>query len=173
MRGRLHLILSDRDGRPVAERRATNTVMRSGAAIVAELFLGQGQPVTHMAVGVSDADPDDTGRTALSNEAFGSDPPLTGATRAQVSPGSIVFDTDDVKRQVRVRMRATLPNDASVGKIREAGLVALVPAADPADPPTERLYNRVTFAPIEKGDDHELTLFWEVEFPFGDLSFSF
>ena len=31
------------------------------------------------------------------------------------------------------------------------------------------LYNRVTFAPVTKGDDHELTLFWEVEFPFGDL----
>ena len=31
------------------------------------------------------------------------------------------------------------------------------------------LYNRVVFAPVDKGDDHELTLFWEVEFPYGDL----
>jgi hypothetical protein len=31
------------------------------------------------------------------------------------------------------------------------------------------LYNRVTFAPIQKGDDHELTLFWEITFPYGDL----
>jgi hypothetical protein len=27
----------------------------------------------------------------------------------------------------------------------------------------------VVFAPVDKGDDHELTLFWEVEFPYGDL----
>jgi hypothetical protein len=31
------------------------------------------------------------------------------------------------------------------------------------------LYNRVVFPPLDKRDDHELTLFWEVEFPFGDL----
>jgi hypothetical protein len=31
------------------------------------------------------------------------------------------------------------------------------------------LYNRVTFAPVQKADDHDLTLFWEVSFPYGDL----
>jgi hypothetical protein len=31
------------------------------------------------------------------------------------------------------------------------------------------LYNRVVFPPLTKGNDHDLTLFWEVEFPFGDL----
>ncbi len=64
MRGHLHLKLIDRTGAEVASRRASNTVMRSGAKIVAELFAGQGQPVTHMSVGVSDADPDDTEREA-------------------------------------------------------------------------------------------------------------
>jgi hypothetical protein len=27
----------------------------------------------------------------------------------------------------------------------------------------------VVFPTISKGDDHELTLFWEVSFPYGDL----
>ena len=27
----------------------------------------------------------------------------------------------------------------------------------------------MTFSPIEKTGDHELTLFWEVGFPYGDL----
>lgn len=173
MRARLQLELTDRSGRVLAARRASNTVMRSGAAIMAELFAGQGQPVTHMSVGVSDADPDDVDVQSLTNEPFGEDPALTGATRGEVAAGSVTFETENVRRFVRVRLRATLPADAAVGRIREAGLVSLVPPANEGDPPTERLYNRVTFAPIDKGPDHELTLFWEVEFPFGDLSFSF
>ena len=46
--------------------------------------------------------------------------------------------------------------------MREAGLLS----RGDGDPV---LYNRVIFAPIEKGADHELTLFWEVAFPYGDL----
>jgi hypothetical protein len=67
---------------------------------------------------------------------------------------------------VRVRIRATLPPPAAVGRIREAGLLARPEGGDGS---TDVLYNRVTFAPIDKRDDHELTMFWEVEFPFGDL----
>ena len=46
--------------------------------------------------------------------------------------------------------------------MREAGLLS-------RDGDAAILYNRVTFAPITKGNDHELTLFWEVSFPYGDL----
>lgn len=168
MRGHLQLELKDAEGAVVASRDVWNTVMQSGASIVAELFAGQGAPVTHMVVGTSDAAPDDTTRAALENEAVGEAPALTGELRTEISPGSVIFETDEVKRQIRVRLRATLPADAAVGRIREAGLMSLG-----ADGNTARLYNRVTFAPIDKGDDHELSLFWEVAFPFGDLSFSF
>jgi hypothetical protein len=160
--------LRDGAGAVIEERAVWNTVMQSGASIVAELFAGQGAPVTHMSVGTSDAAPDDTTLTLLQNEAVGENPPLSGDVRAEIAPGSVVFETDAVRRQIRVRLRATLPASAAVGRIREAGLVSLGP-----DGTTERLYNRVTFAPIDKGDDHELSLFWEVAFPFGDLSFSF
>ena len=115
-----------------------------------------------MAVGVSDAAPEDTALTVLSNAG---DEALVGEIVAPVAPASIRFETDNVRRLVRVFMRATLPNAAAVGTIREAGLIARRP-----DPDGDTLYNRVTFAPITKADDHELTLFWEVEFPFGDLS---
>jgi len=63
---------------------------------------------------------------------------------------------------VRVRVRGTVPAAAAVGTIREAALVSR--SGDNAT-----LYNRVTFSPIQKTDDHELTLFWEVGFPYGDL----
>lgn len=168
MRGHLQLELKDADGTTLATRDVWNTVMQSGASIVAELFAGQGAPVTHMSVGTSDAAPDDTTLTGLQNEPVGENPPLTGDIRTAISPGSVVFETDEVKRQIRVRLRATLPAAAAVGRIREAGLVSLGTSGT-----DERLYNRVTFAPIDKGDDHELSLFWEVAFPFGDLSFSF
>lgn len=168
MRGHLQLELKDAGGAVIETRDVWNTVMQSGASIVAELFAGQGAPVTHMVVGTSDEAPDDTTRIGLENEAVGEQPPLTGELRTEISPGSIVFETDEVRRQIRVRLRATLPADAAVGRIREAGLMSLG-----ADGTTARLYNRVTFAPIDKGDDHELSLFWEVAFPFGDLSFSF
>ena len=63
---------------------------------------------------------------------------------------------------VRVKLRGTLPAPAAVGTIREAGLIS-------HDGDSAALYNRVTFAPITKGNDHELTMFWEVSFPYGDL----
>lgn len=150
-------------GRVIGKRRTRNTVMASGAQIVASLFAGSGVPVTHMAVGISDIAPDDTSLTGLTN---GGDEALTGEVIVPVAPASIRFETDDIRRLVRVHMRATLPNTAAVGTIREAGLFARRAPEDGGD----TLYNRVTFAPIVKADDHELTLFWEVEFPFGDLS---
>lgn len=172
MRGRLRLHLTSRSGRLLAVRAGKNSVMRSGALLVGELFAGTGSAITHMAVGTSDAAPEDVTITALRNEAVGTNPPLAGDTVAPIAAGSIRFETDDVKRQVRVRLRATLPDAAAVGRIREAGLISRIPPANPGDPPTDRLYNRVTFTPLDKGDDHDLTLFWEVEFPFGDLSWT-
>ena len=31
----------------------------------------------------------------------------------------------------------------------------------------ERIYNRVVFEPIPKRSDHEVALYWEVDFPYG------
>ncbi|WP_134681112.1 hypothetical protein [Paracoccus ravus] len=168
MRGHLQLELRDESGGVIARRAVWNTVMQSGASIVAELFAGQGAPISHMGVGTSDLAPDDTAVTTLANEPVGESPALVGETLTPIVPASVTFETDSVKRHIRVRLRATLPAEAAVGRIREAGLISLAP-----DGVTARLYNRVTFAPIDKGDDHELSLFWEVAFPFGDLSFSF
>ena len=148
----------------VASRRAQNTVMQTGAQLVAQLFAGTGTPITHMGVGTSDAQPDLTTTIALMNEAVGEAPPLAGGTTADISADAFTFETDEIRRLIRARVRAMLAPTAAVGRIREAGLFSR-----PADGGDDVLYNRVTFAPIDKGDDHELTMFWEVEFPFGDL----
>lgn len=164
MRSHLHLELTDRRGRVLARRRHHNAVMRSGAQLIADLFAGRGSPITHMGVGTSDAAPDDVAVAALSNEAAGDDAALVGATTTAIAAEAFTSALDDARRIVQVRVRATLPAPAAVGRIREAGLISVAEGDGP-----DVLYNRVTFAPVTKGDDHELTLFWEVEFPFGDL----
>ncbi|ASR54787.1 hypothetical protein ACT17Q_06810 [Cellulomonas sp. CW35] len=161
MKATLHLVLSDHDGSVVDERRAHNTVMASGARIIADLFAGVGNPITHMGVGTNDDSPEDVSVTALTNGG-GDDAALVGATTTPVAASAFTAMLVPERRVVRVRVRATLPDDAAVGRIREAGLVS-------QGDTDAVLYNRVVFAPVDKGDDHELTLFWEVEFPYGDL----
>lgn len=162
MKAWLEVALTDRHGRVVQRRREHNAVMESGAQLIADLFAGFGDGITHMGVGTNGLAPDDVAISALANEADGDVPALTGDTTAPI-PGT-AFSTTVIpeKRVVRLRVRGTLPDDAAVGTIREAGLLSV------SDDETV-LYNRVVFAPISKGDDHELTLFWEIDFPFGDL----
>lgn len=162
MKARLHLCLTDRDGSIVAERRASNTVMTTGAQLIADLFAGTGTPITHMGVGTSDGAPDDVAVAALTNDTNGDDEPLTGATLGAIPVEAFTATVVSERRVVQVRVRGTLPADAAIGRIREAGLVSQSAAGTV-------LYNRVVFAPVDKGADHELTLFWEVDFPFGDL----
>ncbi len=163
MRGRLKLTTVDvATGHVSARRRAANTVLQSGAEMIAGLFSGTGTGITHMGVGVSDADPESTEVAGLEPGPTDGIPGLEGATAAPIAPEAFAIEPDPGRRLVRVRVRATLPADAAVGVVREAGLLARGEAGDV-------LYNRVTFAPVDKGDDHELTMFWEVEFPFGDL----
>ena len=153
MRARLRIELKDSDGRVIEQRDACNAVLQGGAGLLARLFAGQGSGITHMGVGTSDVP---------ESETFGTTS-LAGVTEVPIPADAFQIDAPDpVKRVVRVRVRGTVPATEAVGTIREAALVARSGDAT-------TLYNRVVFAPIEKGDDHELTLFWEVGFPYGDL----
>lgn len=153
MRAHLRIELKSMEGETVAVRQGYNAVLRGGADLLAHLFSGQGAGISHMAVGASDTP---------ESEAFGTTA-LAGTTEVPISPDAFQIDPPDpVKRVVRVRIRATVPAPDAVGTIREAGLLSRSGDA-------VTLYNRVTFAPIEKTNDHELTLFWEVGFPYGDL----
>lgn len=164
MRATLQLELRDRSGTLIDRRRAHNAVMRFGAQLVAHAFTGAGAGITHMGVGTSDAPESDAFDTAaLTNAESGGAPALTGDTEVALAAGTFGEPlVDDVKRVVAVRFHASLPDAAAVGTVREAGLLSKG-AGDPV------LYNRVIFAPVQKGADHELTLFWEVAFPYGDL----
>ena len=153
MRAFLRLELRRTDGGLITVREAHNSVLRSGAGLLANMFAMKSTGITHMAVGSSDApESQDFATTALTN-----------ATEVTISPDAFQIDPPDpVKRVVRVRVQGTVPAALNLGTVREAGLVA-------HNGDTASLYNRVVFAPIDKAADHELTLFREVGFPFGDL----
>lgn len=164
MRGEIHLQLRDSSGGVVAERHARNSVMRGGAELVAKLFKGDGLAINRMGVGTSDTpEGDGFSTTALTNPPEPDATRLGGVTEVALAPEEFAVSVDETHRLVKVRCHATLPEAAAVGTIREAGLLARPEEGDPV------LYNRVTFSPITKNDDHELTMFWEVSFPYGDL----
>lgn len=154
MRAQLRIEMRNASGALVALRQEYNAVLRGGADLLARLFSGQGAGITHMAVGTSDAPESETFATTA----------LADAVEVPVSPEAFQIDPPDtVKRVVRVRLRATIPAAQALPEaVREAALVS-------RQGDTATLYNRVIFAPIQKGNDHELTLFWEVGFPYGDL----
>ncbi len=163
MRAHLHVELKSAAGNMLEVRDAYNSVMLGGAELVAQLFAGQGTPITHMGVGTSNEPETDAYDTAaLANEVVGEESALQLPVEVVLPPEAFTITADPVKHVVRVRIRGTLPAAAAVGTVREAGLIA-------REGETVRLYNRVTFAPLQKGDDHELTMFWEVSFPYGDL----
>lgn len=163
MRAQLRLEVRDAAGAVLTTRAARNAVMRDGSMLVAQLFAGVtgSAGITHMGVGTSDAPTPETFATpGLAN----ADPPLAGDVEAPIPTAAFAISTDPVRRVSVVRVRATLPAAAAVGTIREAGLLSRAEGVA-----TPVLYNRVTFAPVDKHDDHEMTLFWEIEFPYGDL----
>jgi type IV secretory pathway TrbL component len=153
MQARLHIQLTDAQGHLLAERRACNAVLQTGATLLARLFAAQGSGISHMALGTSDAPESEAFATAALQDAV--EVPI-GADAFTIEP------PDTTQRSVRVRVRATVPAAAAVGTLREAALVS-------RSGETATLYNRVVFSPIEKGNDHELTLFWDIAFPYGDL----
>lgn len=164
MKARLLIELKTSNGKVVATRQAHNAVMRSGAELVAHLFMGKGQAISHMGVGTSDTPETSAYNTpALTNPAAGNPGSLTGNTWAAIKGDDFSFEIDDAHRVCKVQVRGTLAKEDAVGTVKEAGLLSR--GQDGKD----ILYNRVTFAPLIKGSTHELTMYWEVSFPYGDL----
>jgi hypothetical protein len=160
MRATVRLELRNDAGEIVDVRRVKNSVMRSGAELLANLFAGQGtKGITHMGVGISgEAEEGTFVREALTTTGDAPDA-LTGGSETPIAATDFAVKADAERRLIVVQVRATLPKSAAIGTLREAALLS-----------EATLYNRVTFAPIRKQDDHELTMFWEVTFPYGDLN---
>lgn len=159
MRGSVTMLLTDRAGAVVYERREQNRIVKSGRDLVAKLFAGapgQTQPtkVTHMGVGTDGTDPTDD-QTALLKER----PARDGVPRKPIEEvGYAEFvDKDSVKR-VRVTLKAVFDFEEANGTdpLREA---AVFNAASGGV-----MYNRVAFKDVTKTNAFKLTLLWDITF---------
>lgn len=153
-RGRLLLRVHDGDGVLLAERRTRNIVLRQGAAIVAALFAGQAgaKAIDNVQVGFAKAGatadtttlvpPDDAGIAAEA---------LTSA----IAPTDFSLITDQANG-VQVLVSSVFKPTVELIDVTEAGLRA-----------GEKLYNQVVFEPVTLRPGQDVTLFWEIDFPFG------
>lgn len=153
--GRLTLRLHAPDGRVVDERVAHNDITLAGRQLVARLFNGTVQEqvprVSRMCVGSS-------------GEAFNAEKNALGAVIGCVPIDSVEESTvaDSSSRQrKRLRITGELGTTQCNGELREAGLFT---ARNERDPAAEVMYNRVTFAPINKSPEFQLTLVWDILF---------
>ena len=141
------------DGRPVAERAASNIVLRQGASLVASLFAGapDSQPINAMQVGF--------GAEAADTEATGLTPP-TGAIaavalRSPIAPADFTVIADR-PNLIQVVVTALFQPTVELADVSEAGLLA-----------GDTLYNQVVFEPITLRVGQNVSFFWEIDFPFG------
>lgn len=164
-RGIMWLELRRPGGPVVLHRQAHNTVLRSGAELLAAVFAAQHTGgITGMAVGTS---PDPVAAPYELNTLVTTDPSgaalLQGPTTVALAPDAFQIDTLTEERRVRVSVRAVLPPEAALGTVGEAALGVLAPGGSQLS----HIYNRVVFEPLLKNDQHELALYWEISFPYG------
>lgn len=167
--GRLTVAVRDPRGVVTARRRASNTVFLTGATLVGELFAGQAAtPVNGMGVGTN-PEPSGPPYDAVqldTNDEGGT--PLTGPVVVALVGEDVTIGPADELR-VRVLIRGVIPAEGAQAvdggpvRIAEAALGVLSTEGTALD----RIYNRVTFEPVPKEADHELSLYWEVFFPYG------
>ncbi|MET0389435.1 MAG: hypothetical protein ABW321_25900, partial [Polyangiales bacterium] len=160
------------DGQLVLRRAAKNTVVSSGAELLANLFCGKLlTPVNGIAVGTNNiplSPPFELGD--LTSTDSSGQPALTRAA-AVIPIADFSIDRPEGEQRVRVTVRSVLPADAAVhpdetqdpAYLGEAALGVL--SADGTR--LEHIYNRVVFDQIPKDRRHELSLYWEISFPFG------
>lgn len=153
MRGSVTLLLTDREGAVVFERRQHNRIVKTGRDLVAKLFAGapgQTQPtrVTHMGVGTDGTDPTDD-QTALLKER----PP-----RKVIEEVAFAEFVDAGVKRVRVTLRAVFDFEEANGAepLREAAVFNAAAAGV--------MYNRVTFKDVTKTNAFKLTLLWDITF---------
>jgi hypothetical protein len=154
IRGRMRLTVRSADGALVAERSASNLVVRGGAAIVAKLFSGMAGavPITQIQVGFAA----DSGTAEMKSLTLPADASIPlAALRSALKPENFQVVTDQVGA-VQVNINAVFHPTRDLTDVTEAGLLA-----------GEDLYNQVVFEPLALRSNQDITFFWQVNFPFG------
>lgn len=149
MKGRLTLVLRDELGRVVEQRVVDNLITDAGRGFVARYFTGvlQGAPKLFIAVG-----------TGKKGGATTTNPPAATDTALsqQVDRAEATVAVKDNVATVTATLRAA--GGGAVQPLEEAGIQIELSGQPPV------LYNRVTFAVVNKSPNMEMTLSWEVTF---------
>ena len=170
--GRLRLVLRRPGGPILMQRRARNTVMRSGAELIAALFRGEAStPINGVAVGIDNTPASPPYETAGLTTTHPDGSPAVQQAAVSLAPDVMRVEVLPEEFKVRVTVRSVIPESAAVSPdpddprvmIGEAALGVL--AADGQS--LERIYNRVVFEPVPKTSEHEMALYWEIDFPYG------
>jgi hypothetical protein len=154
IRGRMRLTVRSADGTLLAERAASNIVVRGGAAIVAKLFSGAGGalPINQVQVGFAS----DSGTAEIKSLTLPADAAIPlAALRSALKPENFQVITDQAG-SVQVNINAVFHPTQDLTDVTEAGLLA-----------GEELYNQVVFEPLALRTNQDITFFWQVNFPFG------
>ncbi len=171
--GRLVLHLREAStGKVLATRQANNTVLRSGAELIAGLFDGSvTTPVNAMAVGLN-ADPSEPPYEITELTTTAGDGTMRLERPAAVLTADAISTTVDTTTfRVILSVHGVIPADHAVSPDPqvdsiEVGEAALGVLSDDGES-LLRIYNRIVFEPLPKRREHELAFFWEVDFPYG------
>ena len=149
--GRLTIVLHDANGHIKQTYCVNNLITTAGKNLVAEMFTGavQEKPDLVIAVGsgVSAANVSDTKLQDQRDEVEAN------------ATGPKTVAQEDVEKVVAT-VTATLPElaEGEEQKLTEAGIIFKFLGADPV------LYNHVTFSPVTRSANLQMTLSWEVTF---------
>lgn len=155
MQGFLTIQIHDLSQHLMEEVKVKNDIVTDGREIVAKQFAGiEVDTISHLAVGTGGIKDDDTKKDVNPTQ----DKALTTeVSRKEFSKTPVVEQMGDGHWKVIVE--TTLEQDeANDEKLSEAGLF------NGEDKNSSKMYNRVTFKPINKSKDFTLTLKWEIIF---------
>jgi hypothetical protein len=150
--GRLRLTIESDRGEVVTVREAKNIVLKSGAQLIAGLFTGSlATPVNKVRLGFG-TEVVSASATALTAP----EPPIAAASlEMALEPAHFTLDAAG-DEFVTVRIAAPFEPAVDLTNVTEAGLFA-----------GDVLYNQVVFEPVDMSRGQVVTLFWQVDFPFG------
>jgi len=148
--GCLTITLCDMQGRKVSEKRVNNLITTQGKRLVAEMFSGVVRKVPKIAIAVGEADVVAT----IVDTQLGKELDKVAATVSEPR----VDEEGEVK--VIAKVTALFPElEPDVEQqISEAGIVFDFIGSESV------LYNRVTFAPVTRNANLQMTMTWEVTF---------
>lgn len=151
MSGVLTIVVRDRHGRVLEERRVHNVITNQGREMVGRLFSQPKVTVTALAITVGEGD---TPREAATDTGLARPAATAPATAApaQGKPANVIA--------VAAKLPAISDPNAR-RELKEAGIVVTVQAGEQSQ---DYLYNRVTFPVVTQTSSTDISLSWEVTF---------